>query len=76
MEGNLDTSHISWLHQLNGIDQIPDDGSDKPGYPTNAMSWKFWRHDRAPRLEIEDTWYGFKYVGIRGPRPTATPTCG
>jgi hypothetical protein len=29
------------------------------------MSWKFWRHDRAPRLEIEDTWYGFKYVGVR-----------
>jgi phenylpropionate dioxygenase-like ring-hydroxylating dioxygenase large terminal subunit len=65
MEGNLDTSHISWLHQWEGIDDIPDDGSDKPGYPTNAMSWKFWRHDRAPRLEIEDTWYGFKYVGIR-----------
>lgn len=65
MEGNLDTSHISWLHQWDGVDQIPDDGSDKPGYPTNAMSWKFWRHDRAPRLEIEDTWYGFKYVGIR-----------
>jgi phthalate 4,5-dioxygenase oxygenase subunit len=65
MEGNLDTSHISWLHQWNGVDDIPDDGSDKPGYPSNAMSWKFWRHDRAPRLEIEDTWYGFKYVGIR-----------
>jgi phthalate 4,5-dioxygenase oxygenase subunit len=65
MEGNLDTSHVSWLHQFNGVDQIPDDGSDKPGYPSNAMSWKFWRHDRAPRLEVEDTWYGFKYVGIR-----------
>ncbi|GAA1183090.1 Rieske 2Fe-2S domain-containing protein [Pseudonocardia alaniniphila] len=65
MEGNLDTSHISWLHQWDGVDDIPDDGSDKPGYPSNAMSWKFWRHDRAPRLEIEDTWYGFKYVGIR-----------
>ncbi|QYN39271.1 Rieske 2Fe-2S domain-containing protein [Pseudonocardia sp. DSM 110487] len=65
MEGNMDTSHISWLHQWNGVDDIPDDGSDKPGYPTNAMSWTFWKHDRAPRLEIEDTWYGFKYVGIR-----------
>src|SRR6201991_5322805 len=65
MEGNLDTSHISWLHQFNGVDDIPDDGSDKPGYPSNPMSWKFWRHDRAPRLEVEDTWYGFKYVGIR-----------
>lgn len=65
MEGNLDTSHISFLHQWDGVDQIPDDGSDKPGYPSNAMSWKFWRHDRAPKLEIEDTWYGFKYAGIR-----------
>jgi phthalate 4,5-dioxygenase oxygenase subunit len=65
MEGNLDTSHISWLHQFNGIEDLPDDGSDKPGYPSNPSSWRFWRHDRAPRLEIEDTWYGFKYVGIR-----------
>jgi len=29
------------------------------------MSWKFWRHDRAPRLEVEDTWYGYHYAGIR-----------
>jgi phthalate 4,5-dioxygenase len=65
MEGNLDTSHISHLHQFDGIDDIPDDGSDKPGYPSNAMSWKFWRHDRAPRLEVEDTWYGYRYAGIR-----------
>jgi phthalate 4,5-dioxygenase len=65
MEGNIDTAHISHLHQWDGIDNIPDDGSDKPGYPSNAMSWKFWRHDRAPRLEVEDTWYGYKYAGIR-----------
>ncbi|MBO0873601.1 MAG: Rieske 2Fe-2S domain-containing protein [Pseudonocardia sp.] len=65
MEGNLDTSHISWLHQWDGVDDIPDDGSDKPGYPSNPMSWKFWRYDRAPRLEVEDTWYGYKYAGIR-----------
>jgi phenylpropionate dioxygenase-like ring-hydroxylating dioxygenase large terminal subunit len=65
MEGNLDSAHISWLHQFNGIDDIPDDGSDKPGYPSNAMSWKFWRHDRAPRLEVRDTWYGYRYAGIR-----------
>jgi phenylpropionate dioxygenase-like ring-hydroxylating dioxygenase large terminal subunit len=65
MEGNLDTAHISHLHQFEAIDEIPDDGSDKPGYPSNAMSWKFWRHDRTPRLEIEDTWYGYKYAGIR-----------
>lgn len=65
MEGNIDTAHISHLHQFDQIDDIPDDGSDKPGYPSNAMSWKFWRHDRAPRLEIDDTWYGYRYAGIR-----------
>jgi phenylpropionate dioxygenase-like ring-hydroxylating dioxygenase large terminal subunit len=65
MEGNLDTAHISHLHQFDGIDDIPDDGSDKPGYPSNAMSWKFWRHDRAPRLELEETWYGYRYAGLR-----------
>ncbi len=65
MEGNVDTAHISHLHQFEAIDDIPDDGSDKPGYPSNAMSWKFWRHDRTPRLEVEDTWYGYKYAGIR-----------
>jgi phthalate 4,5-dioxygenase len=65
MEGNIDTSHISHLHQFDGIDKIPDDGSDKPGYPSNAMSWKFWRHDRAPRLEVDDTWFGYRYAGIR-----------
>ena len=65
MEGNMDTAHISWLHQYFGILDTPDDGSDRPGYPTNAMSWKFWAWDRAPRLEVEDTWYGYKYAGIR-----------
>ena len=65
MEGNIDTAHISHLHQWNGIDDIPDDGSDKPGYPSNAMSWKFWRHDRAPRLELHETWFGYRYAGIR-----------
>jgi LigXa C-terminal domain like len=63
--GQLDTAHISHLHQFDGIDDIPDDGSDKPGYPSNAMSWKFWRRDRAPRLELEETWYGYRYAGVR-----------
>jgi phthalate 4,5-dioxygenase len=65
MEGNLDTSHISWLHAFNGIEDIPDDGSDKPGYLTLDMSWKIWLHDRAPRLEVHDTWYGYRYAGVR-----------
>jgi phthalate 4,5-dioxygenase oxygenase subunit len=65
LEGNVDTAHISWLHMFDAADDIPDDGSDKPGYPSNAMTWKFWIHDRAPRLEVQDTWYGFRYAGLR-----------
>ena len=65
LEGNVDTAHISWLHMFNDASEIPDDGTDKPGYPSNAMTWKFWIHDRAPRLELQDTWYGFRYAGVR-----------
>ena len=66
MEGNIDTSHISWLHQYEGVQDIPDDDTDVAGgYPSYKMSWKIWRHDRAPRLEVDDTWYGYRYAGMR-----------
>jgi phthalate 4,5-dioxygenase oxygenase subunit len=65
LEGNLDTAHISHLHQFFAAADIPDDGTDRPGYPSNMMSWKLWWHDRAPRLEVEDTWFGFRYAGLR-----------
>src|SRR5579875_954397 len=65
MEGNLDSAHISFLHQFNAIDDIPDDGTDQPGYPSNAMSMKFWRHDRAPRFELQEEWYGYRYGALR-----------
>jgi phthalate 4,5-dioxygenase oxygenase subunit len=65
MEGNLDTAHISHLHQFFAAADIPDDGTDRPGYPSKTMSWKLWWHDRAPRLEVEDTWFGFRYAGLR-----------
>jgi nitrite reductase/ring-hydroxylating ferredoxin subunit len=65
MEGNLDTSHISWLHQFHAAPDFPDDGTDAPGYPTNPTSIRIWAHDRAPRLEVQDDWYGFRYAGLR-----------
>jgi hypothetical protein len=66
MEGNLDTSHISWLHQFKGAHDVPDDGTDSPGsYPSFDTSIKIWAHDGAPRLEVEREWYGYKYAGIR-----------
>jgi phthalate 4,5-dioxygenase oxygenase subunit len=65
MDGDLDTAHISNLHQFDAIDDVPDDGTDKPGYPSGFMSMKFWRHDPAARIEVDDTWHGFRYAGIR-----------
>jgi phenylpropionate dioxygenase-like ring-hydroxylating dioxygenase large terminal subunit len=65
MEGNLDTSHISWLHQYHAASGIPDDGSDQPGVPSNLMSIRIWEHDRAPRIEVQDEWYGYRYAGLR-----------
>ncbi len=65
MEGNLDSAHISFLHQFNAIDDIPDDGSDRPGYPSNAYSMKIWRHDKSPRFEMSEEWYGYRYAAVR-----------
>ena len=65
LEGNIDTSHISYLHRnLDHFTMEPDD-TDKPGVPTNEMSTFIRGHDRAPRVEIQDTWYGFRYAGLR-----------
>ncbi|HEY7263909.1 MAG TPA: Rieske 2Fe-2S domain-containing protein, partial [Trebonia sp.] len=65
MDGDLDTAHISNLHQFDAIDDIPDDGTDKPGYPSGFMSMKFWRHDPRSLIEVDDAWHGFRYAGIR-----------
>ena len=65
MDGDLDTAHISNLHQFDAIDDIPDDGTDKPGYPSGYMSMKFWRHDPRSLIEVDDAWHGFRYAGIR-----------
>jgi phthalate 4,5-dioxygenase len=65
MDGDLDTAHISNLHQFDAIDDVPDDGTDKPGYPSGYMSMKFWRHDPRSLIEVDDAWHGFRYAGIR-----------
>jgi phthalate 4,5-dioxygenase len=65
MDGDLDTAHISNLHQFDAIADVPDDGTDKPGYPSGYMSMRFWRHDPRALIEVDDTWHGFRYAGIR-----------
>ncbi len=29
------------------------------------MSIRIWEHDRAPRIEVNDEWYGYRYAGLR-----------
>jgi phthalate 4,5-dioxygenase len=65
LDGDLDTTHISNLHQFNAIDNVPDGGTDQPGYPSNYDSMRFWRHDPAARIEVNDEFYGYRYVGLR-----------
>jgi phenylpropionate dioxygenase-like ring-hydroxylating dioxygenase large terminal subunit len=65
MDGDVDTAHISNLHQFDAIDDVPDDGSDQPGYPSNYLSMKFWRHDPRSLIEVDETWHGFRYAGLR-----------
>ena len=65
MDGDVDTAHISNLHQFDSIDDVPDDGTDEPGYPSGYMSMKFWRYDPRAEIEVQDEWHGFRYAGIR-----------
>jgi phthalate 4,5-dioxygenase oxygenase subunit len=65
LDGDLDGAHISFLHSWNAMEEIPDDGTDRPGYPSSYMSARLWAYDRAPRLEVEDTWHGFTYAALR-----------
>src|SRR5260370_14856248 len=66
LEGNLDTAHISFLHRSLDDASIADDGTDRPGYSTQDVSTRIKAQNRAPRVEVEDTPYGFRYAGIRG----------
>jgi phenylpropionate dioxygenase-like ring-hydroxylating dioxygenase large terminal subunit len=65
LEGNIDTSHISYLHRnLEHLSMEPDE-TDEPGAPSDAFSTFVRGWDRAPRVEVQETWYGFRYAGIR-----------
>jgi phthalate 4,5-dioxygenase oxygenase subunit len=65
LDGDLDGAHISYLHSWQAMADIRDDGTDRPGFPTATQSIRLWMTDRSPRLEVEDTWHGFRYVAFR-----------
>ena len=65
LEGNLDTAHISFLHRNLADFVVEPDETDLPGYPSNSMTTVIRGRDQAPCIEIQDTWYGFRYAGLR-----------
>ncbi|HLF76122.1 MAG TPA: Rieske 2Fe-2S domain-containing protein, partial [Dehalococcoidia bacterium] len=71
LEGNIDTTHISFLHggrtpANRHLDpEHFDDGTDLPGYPSQPMRGFIHRKSTAAHLDVKDTWYGFRYAGIR-----------
>jgi hypothetical protein len=65
LEGNIDTSHISYLHRNLEHYSLSPDETDRPGIPSNEMSTFIRARDRAPRVEVQETWYGFRYAGLR-----------
>src|SRR6266566_1472207 len=65
LEGNIDTSHISYLHRNLADLALEPDETDRPGVPSNHMSTAARGYDRNPRVEVEVTWYGFRYAGLR-----------
>ena len=65
LEGNVDAAHTSWLHRRLEFATYQPDETDKPGYPSLNMTFLIWAFDGAPVLETHDTWYGFRYAGLR-----------
>ena len=67
MEGNLDTSHISYLHRNLADLKMDDfdDGTDAIGFPSPRMSTKIRGYTRDAKLMVQPTSYGWRYVGLR-----------
>jgi nitrite reductase/ring-hydroxylating ferredoxin subunit len=65
LEGNIDASHTSFLHRQLRFEALEPDETDRPGYPSLNMTFLTWAHDPAPALQVHDTWYGFRYAGLR-----------
>ncbi len=65
LEGNIDSSHSSSLHSSDMLtaDVNSADADDTKWYRPSA--------DKAPRIQIQYTSYGFRYVALRQPNKNA-----
>jgi phthalate 4,5-dioxygenase oxygenase subunit len=61
LEGAIDSAHSSSLHST---DMVPAE-VDSAG--TTSKEWLRPSTDKAPRLQLEETSFGFRYVAIRRP---------
>ncbi len=61
LEGSIDSAHSSSLHSTN----MPAMATD--GAKATDAAWPRPSRDRAPRIQIEETSFGFRYVAIRKP---------
>lgn len=60
LEGGIDTSHASFLHRTFDPMTKATEGA-VAGAPPRDLMWR----DKAPRLELQPTNYGFRYAAIR-----------
>jgi phthalate 4,5-dioxygenase oxygenase subunit len=61
LEGSIDSAHSSSLHSTN----MPT--AEVDGSTATAGAWLRPSNDKAPRLEVEATEFGFHYAAIRRP---------
>jgi phthalate 4,5-dioxygenase oxygenase subunit len=66
LEGSIDSAHSSSLHSSN----MPA-ATDVASSTATVTAWLRPSADKAPRLEVQKTPFGFRYVAIR--RPTRDP---
>jgi phthalate 4,5-dioxygenase oxygenase subunit len=62
LEGAIDSAHSSTLHSS---DMLP--AADVDGSTATAETWLRPSNDKAPRLEVQATDWGFHYAAIRRP---------
>jgi phthalate 4,5-dioxygenase oxygenase subunit len=61
LEGSIDSAHSSSLHSTN----MPT--AEVEGSTATGAAWLRPSNDKAPRLEVEETAFGFHYAAIRRP---------
>ena len=61
LEGSIDSAHSSSLHSSN----MPTTATD--GAKATATAWPRPSNDKAPRLQVQATEFGFRYAAIRKP---------